>query len=92
MEDTQTAMDCLRCQIPMEFRGKRSYASRHDSLLEELDTFLVYCCANCGKVEFFEFVVEPTECLSCGALIQIKQSACPECGWTWHSPEQIVSR
>lgn len=81
-------VDCLRCHSPMQFLGKRSYQSWHESLLSTTDSFILYRCPGCGKVEFFEFVVDNTECLACGETIRVGQAACLRCGWTWEPPAE----
>ena len=78
--EEETHFECLRCHSTMEFMGRWG-CERYETL--ELDYFLVYRCPACGKVEFFEFVLEEIECPECGATIKADQEACPSCGWTW---------
>jgi ribosomal protein L37E len=55
------------------------------------ESFLVYHCRSCGKVEFFvppvenqtEDQAEDIECLQCGKTIPAESKGCPACGWSW---------
>ena len=78
-------LKCLRCSSMMEFLGTRDY--RHIEPNFGGDSFFVYRCPACGKVEFFEFIVEDIECLDCGTIIKPGQEACPNCGWTWKTSD-----
>ena len=80
--EEQFRPECLRCHSPMEFLGRRSYQTSRTVMP---DSFLLYRCPTCGKVEFFEFIVDDIQCLECGALIKAGQNVCPECGWTWEN-------
>lgn len=54
-------MDCLRCGKRMQYAGQyRFHEGGHlgalgnlFELLENRETFDLYCCPGCGKVEFF---------------------------------------
>ncbi len=54
-------IDCLRCKVPLDFQGnfKLHDESRDGSIsgLSEVliykGSFDLYCCPDCGKVEFF---------------------------------------
>jgi predicted RNA-binding Zn-ribbon protein involved in translation (DUF1610 family) len=80
MEQQQTNLECLRCGNTMELLGEKAF--QHASAFD-FDGFIVHRCPTCGKVEFFEFIVEDVECVECGATITAGQQACPACGWTW---------
>lgn len=75
-------LDCLRCRNPMEFLGRRHYQT-----LAASESYYLYRCGRCGRVEFFDFLAEEpadeTECLSCGAVIPAGEDDCAQCGWTW---------
>lgn len=90
---------CTRCGIEMAFIGKKTF---HEGtrwgvmgdlfeLLVNRESFHVYHCRSCGKVEFFvppseasgEYAAEPVECLACGETIPAHARRCPACGWTW---------
>ncbi len=80
MGQQQVDLECLRCHTTMEFLGQKM-SQRAEAF--SLDNFMVYRCPACGKVEFFEFIVEDIECIACGAIITAGQQACPACDWTW---------
>jgi len=71
----------------LEFSGRRFY--QQAGFRHMPDSFLVYRCPACGKVEFFEFVIEDIECIECGTLIKASQKACPNCGWTWEKADNL---
>lgn len=52
------AMECLRCQTPMEYSGQhkivRGTITNMLDLLESRLALDMYVCPNCGKVEFFK--------------------------------------
>jgi len=47
-------IDCLRCSVPMKYSGNYRF---HEGFLTGVftnkETFDLYLCPNCGKVEFF---------------------------------------
>lgn len=54
-------INCLRCNVPLEFKGNYSF---HEGtrvgalgdifeLFQNRESFDLYCCPKCGKVEFF---------------------------------------
>src|ERR1039458_45395 len=53
-----------------------------------------YICARCGHIMWFydlegssaSVSEEPTECLSCHAVIPSGSSTCPACGWSYDNP------
>lgn len=71
-------LECLRCHTTMEFVGRQTWLTV--SLVG--NTFSVFRCPTCGKVEFFD-PEEDIACLSCGATIKAGQDKCAACGWTW---------
>lgn len=54
-------INCLRCAVPMVFAGKRKIQERMHwttvgnliELLSDTDSFDLYVCPQCDKVEFF---------------------------------------
>lgn len=58
--DSRT-LDCLRCQTRLVHAGKKKFHEGNNwgilgefgELFENRETFQVYFCPNCGKVEFF---------------------------------------
>ena len=56
-EDKQ--IDCLRCKVDMEFKGTYKFHEGSNlggdflDLLTNRESFNLYVCPNCGKVEFF---------------------------------------
>ena len=58
---TEKEINCLRCQIPMESSGKFKFLEGNRigflgnifELLQNRESFDLYHCPECGKVEFF---------------------------------------
>ena len=47
-------IDCLRCEIPMCFSGNFSFHEGFlTGILTNKESFDLYICPKCGKVEFF---------------------------------------
>lgn len=54
-------IDCLRCNLPMAYQGNfKFHEGTRTGVLGNLfelftnrEEFILYCCPNCGKVEFF---------------------------------------
>ena len=62
-------INCLRCKVPMIFAGKRKIQDRIHwttvgnliELLSNMDSFDLYVCPKCDKVEFFISVPQTIE-------------------------------
>ena len=60
-ENNAKTMECLRCHVPMEFQGNFRFheGSRMGALgnvfelFTNRESFNLYSCPSCGKVEFF---------------------------------------
>jgi hypothetical protein len=60
-EQIPKQMSCLRCQVPLDFKGNFRFheGTRMGAfgdlfeLFTNRESFDLYCCPNCGKVEFF---------------------------------------
>ena len=51
-------IDCLRCRVPMFFKGNSRFhegarAGILGNLIESRESFDLYFCPQCGKIEFF---------------------------------------
>jgi predicted amidophosphoribosyltransferase len=47
-------IECLRCQVPMEYSGIfKFYEGPLIQIIQNRETFELYKCPECGKVEFF---------------------------------------
>ena len=81
----------------MSYVGVRTFHDVHgkgfiEDLFGSYERFYVYVCPICSKIEFF--VTEQADgdseqgssfhCLQCKQLISYDDTACSECGWTWH--------
>ena len=87
-------LDCLRCSIPMKYVMKDKIQLGEASLLlGDLFNLLsgaieveIYCCPQCGKIEFFnsemfeiEMDIAKTTCPQCNKLHDIDFPKCPFC-------------
>ena len=60
-QKTEKEIDCLRCKIPMKNSGKFKFHEGNRigflgnifELLQNRESFELYHCSECGKVEFF---------------------------------------
>lgn len=59
LDETDTGgrdLKCLRCEIPMRFTGNYDFHEGPNwmwDILENKESFDIYLCPKCGKVEFF---------------------------------------
>ena len=67
-----TSLNCLRCDLPMVFAGTRKIQERIHwttignvlELLTNTDSFDLFVCPQCNKVEFFVFAPPGAERIS----------------------------
>ncbi|MBP3448692.1 MAG: hypothetical protein J6K51_06715 [Clostridia bacterium] len=86
-------LTCLRCSQTMQYLGEQKFQLGQTGwFMGDLPNLLagameleIYCCPDCGKIEFFrpkeqsEYRIAQVECPNCGAMHDIDDPKCPFC-------------
>lgn len=86
-------LECLRCKTTMQYLNRHQFQlGKTGWIMGDLPNLFagameleVYCCPNCGKMEFFrtedsgEYQIAQVECPNCGTMHDIDDPKCPFC-------------